>query len=70
MFHDMYSGVVDYSEKMEARVDFQKKEWKALRDLIKNNSKLTEQELDYMRHGELWLFAAEAKAKGIVDTII
>lgn len=70
MFHDMFSGVVDYSQKMKARVDFQEKEWEQLARHVKEHTKLTQKELEFMRTGELWLFSEEAKSKGVVDIII
>lgn len=70
MLHDIYAGVVDYGAKMEARIDFQKKEWVLMVDHIRKHTKLSEKELEYMRSGELWLSATEAKTKGLVDIII
>lgn len=70
MLHDIYAGVSDYGAKMEARVDFQKKSWLLMVDHIRKHTKLSEKELEYMRSGELWLSATDAKAKGLVDKII
>ena len=70
MLHDMASGMSDYSAKMEARMDFQKKQWKQLSDYIRDNTKLTDKDIEYMRSGELWFTATEAKEKGLVDEII
>lgn len=70
MFHDMFSGVVDYAAKMEARMEFQKKEWLLLVDFIRKHTKLSEKELADMRSGELWLFSDEAVKKGVADKII
>lgn len=70
MFHDIFSGVSDYGQKMEARIDFQKREWLVLVDHIRKHTKLTEEDLAFMRSGELWLFADEAIKKGVADKII
>ena len=70
MFHDIFAGGSDYGAKLEARMDFQKKEWLTLVDHIRKHTKLNEEELSFMRSGELWLFADDAKKKGVVDTII
>ena len=70
MFHDMAGGVSDYSAKMEARMEFMKKEWDAIKNHVNEYTKLSDSECEKMRSGELWLFAEDAKAKGCADEII
>jgi len=70
MFHDMFAGGADYSAKLKARMEFYDKEYKVLEKHIIEHTKLTPQDCETMRSGELWLFAEEAKAKGLVDTIL
>lgn len=70
MFHDMFSGMIDYSKKMEARMDYTKKLYKKLETHILDHTKLTKKEVDSSREGELWIFSEDAKKKGLVDYII
>lgn len=70
MFHDMFGGVVDYSQKMKSRAAFMEKEWVMIENHIKEYAKLSEQDLLEMRSGELWLLAEDALAKGCTDQII
>lgn len=70
MWHDMFAGVVDYSAKMKSRVDFLEREWNMIENHIKKYTKLSKDELNTMRSGELWLFAQEALKKGCVDKIL
>ena len=70
MFHDMYSGTVDYSGKIKYRAMWLEKLWLTLVDTCTTHTKLTEEDLEIARHGELWLDAEEALVKGCVDEII
>jgi ATP-dependent Clp protease protease subunit len=70
MFHDMFSGVVDYSQKMKARLDYTEKLYKKLEKHILDNTKLTKAEVDVSRSEELWIFSDEAVKKGLVDVVI
>lgn len=70
MFHDMFSGVVDYSQKMKARLDYTEKLYNKLESHILSNTKLTKEDVDLSRNEELWVFAEDAVEKGLVDSII
>ena len=70
MAHNCYGGVYDYLEKVYDKVEYLKQMEKQIFEIFRNRTKLTERELTKSRHGELWLFADEAKKKGIVDIII
>jgi ATP-dependent Clp protease protease subunit len=70
MFHDMFAGGADYSAKLKSRMEFFDKEYKVLENHILENTKLTPEDCQAMRNGELWLFADEAKAKKVTDTIL
>jgi ATP-dependent protease ClpP protease subunit len=70
MFHDMFAGVADYSQKMKSRMDFYEKEWGMIQNHVKQYTKLTDKDCEAMRSGEMWLFPTEALEKGCVDEII
>lgn len=70
MYHDLFAGIADYSQKMKSRMDFYDKEWKMIEAHVKQYTKLTDKDCEEMRSGELWIFADEAKEKGCVDEII
>ena len=70
MFHDMFSGCVDYSQKMKARMEYTERLYKKLEKHILDYTKLTKKEVDLSRTEELWVFAEDAKKKGLVDIVI
>lgn len=70
MLHDLFAGVADYGAKMKDRVDFFDKEWFAIRNHIQTYTKLTPEEIEKSRNGELWIFVDEAKEKGLIDEIL
>ena len=70
MFHDMSSGVRDYSLKIKDRACFLEKYYNLLEDHMRNHTKLTNREIIKARTGELWLFAEDCLDKGIVDKIL
>ena len=70
MAHDMTSGIIDYSMKIEDRADFLKKYYPLLERNYTRYTKLSSKELMKARVGELWLFADDMLKKGIVDEII
>ena len=70
MFHDMYSGTVDYSGKIKYRAIWLEKLWEALVATCTMHTKLTDEDLLIARNGELWLDAKESLKKGCVDEII
>jgi len=70
MFHDMFSGVVDYSAKMKARLDYTERLYNKLESHIVEHTKLTKEDIDISRSEELWIFAEDAVEKGLVDSVI
>jgi len=70
MFHDMYSGTTDYSGKIKYRAMWLEKLWLTLVDTCTTHTKLTNEDLEIARNGELWINAEEALVKGCVDEII
>jgi ATP-dependent Clp protease protease subunit len=70
MGHDMSGGVKeDYSGKVEYRIEFIKKLWKTIENHLKTYTKLTNEEIQILRNGEMWLSPEECLTKGIVDKI-
>lgn len=69
MSHDMFTGAVDYMEKVRDRIKFSEELQSDLFKFLRNNTKLTEKDLQKARTGELWLRARDCKLKGIVDLI-
>lgn len=70
MLHDLFGGGSDYSQKLKDRMKFLDNYYLQLEAHIKNHTKLSQQEIDASRIGEVWLFAKEALEKGLVDQII
>ena len=70
MAHDLSNGIFDYAEKIYDKVDYMKQLEKQIFTIFRDRTKLSERELTKSRHGELYLFAEEAKKKRIVDLII
>lgn len=70
MAHDMATYMEDYSGKIRDRARFLEKYYKILEENLRNHTNLSEKELKQARNGELWLFADEMLAKGIVDEIL
>ena len=70
MFHDMFSGVVDYSQKMKARLEYTEKLYNSLETHMKKYTNLSKKEIDLSRNEELWIFSDEAVKKGLVDIVI
>ena len=70
MSHDMSGGITgDYSGKVEYRADFIKKQWQMIKNHLKTYTKLTIEEIELARNGELWLNAEQCLQKGIIDKI-
>ena len=70
MAHNAVGGSYDYFEKVYDKVDYLKLLEKQIFKIFRDKTKLTERELTKSRNGELWVFAEEAKKKGIVDFVI
>jgi len=71
MAHDLKGGIHgDYEAKVIYRVEYLQKLWAIMVDVYRRHTKLTEEDLEIARHGELWLSAEECLEKGIIDEII
>ena len=70
MGHEMQCGGYDYYDKFMARTKFFEELWKRLIEHLKKFTKLTLDDLEKLRRGELWLSATEAKKKGIADHVM
>lgn len=71
MIHDMSGGISsDYSGKIKYRAQWIERHYKNLEDIYKRFTKLTNEDLEIARNGELWLDAKECLEKSIVDEII
>ena len=70
MGHNGHGSYDDYFEKIYDEVNYLKQLEKQVFNILKKKTKLTIKELTKIKHGELWLFAKEAKKKNIVDFII
>jgi len=67
MSHDMTAGIKDYATKLIERAEYYKKLQKQLFDIIRKQTKLSEQEIRKAINEELWLNAEECLSKGIID---
>lgn len=71
MAHDMSGGIHgDYSGKVKYRAKFIEAHYKILEENYKKFTKLTNNDLELARNGELWLNAEQCLEKGIVDKIL
>jgi len=70
MAHDVACGNWDYVTKVKDRFANSEKLQSKAFTMLRDNTKLTEQDLEKARHGELWLDAEECLKKGIVEEII
>lgn len=70
MGHAMSGGCSDYLPYLETRIDWYKRLDKQTIATLKKYTKVTEKDIEFMQHKELWLTAKEAKRKGIIDKII
>lgn len=71
MGHDMSGGITgDYSNKVEYRANYLKKEWITIQNHLKIYTKLSDSEIEILRNGEMWLQPKECLEKGIVDHIL
>lgn len=70
MGHEMQCGGYDYYDKFMARTKFFEELWKRLIEHLKKFTKLTLDDLEKLRRGELWLSAKQSKQKGIADHIM
>lgn len=70
MGHDMTSGGIDYSAKLEERFKFQKSLWNRIELILRNKTKLSKNDMKLLRNKELWLDSTQCLKKGIVDRIV
>ena len=74
MIHDMTTGCYpdgEYFAKIKATMDqHYSPMWEMIKKHLKNNTNLTNDELELAKNTELHLMAKEAKKKGIVDAIV
>jgi len=70
MAHNMASCTCDYFEKIKDKVEYLYQLEKQIFKIFRTRTKLTERELTKSRNGELWIFADDAKKKGIADIVI
>ena len=69
MTHDMEVYFEDYFKKVKDKVEFLKKYDKMIDQIYMDHTKLTKQEINKAKVGELWLFPDEMLKKGIIDEI-
>lgn len=70
MVHDMSVDLSDYSLKAKDRAKFNEKYYNLLEKQLKENTSLSDEDLELARSGELWLFSDEMLEKGVVDEVI
>ena len=70
MAHDMACGDYDYVTKVKDRFQNSEILQSRVMKMFRERTKLTEQDLEKSRHGELWLYAEECKKKGIIEDIL
>ena len=70
MQHEMTICEEDYISKAKDSFKFDEELQSLLAELIRKHTKLTEDDLERAKHGELWLGAKQCKAKGVVDNIL
>lgn len=70
MAHDMSFYLDDYATKAIDRTEFYKLTQAKLFKFLREHTKLTEQDIETARHGELWLESEECLKKGIVKKVL
>ena len=70
LMHDGSSFAWDSSAKLQDRMEFQKKVDERIKDYVIENSSITSKEYDKKFRVEWYMFADEAKEKGVTDYII
>ncbi len=69
MAHDIFAYEGDYVTKLIDSAEFLKKLQKRVFEFLGKHTKLSQAELTKARNGELWMFADEAKKKGVCDIV-
>ena len=70
MFHDMTTGMIDYSDKIRDRADYLEKYYKMLENNMRKYTKLSERQIKRARTGEVWLFADDCLEVEAVDQVL
>ena len=70
MQHSMASGQSDYLNYLKDRTAFLVMYNEILNKIMKDHTKLSDDDYKKIEHGELWLTADQALQKGVVDKII
>jgi len=70
MQHSMASGQSDYLNYLKDRTAFLVMYNEILNKIMKDHTKLSEDDYKKIEHGELWLTAEQALEKGVVDKIV
>jgi len=70
MVHDLSGGITgDYSGKVEYRAKYISSLWKLIENHLKIYTKLSTEEINLARNGELWLNPQECLKGGVVDKL-
>jgi len=70
MGHEMHQWLQDYYTKLKDRFHYEEDVWAKLMKMYRENTKLTKEDMEKIRNGELWLNAEQCVQKGIVDKIL
>lgn len=70
--HQLSAGTMGTLQEMEHSVEFDKKLWEEMKQIILTNTKMGEELLDKIKKEKLdyWMFADEALKLGVIDKII
>jgi len=70
MGHEMHADYDDYHTKNQDRMTYDTGLWDKILKVYKEKTHLTDQDIDKLKRGELWLDAEACLRKGIVDKIL
>lgn len=70
LMHDGSGIIYDSSSKMQDRADFMKRVEKMIKDYVMSRTNITSKEYSAKQRAEWYMFADEAKKKGVTDFII
>jgi ATP-dependent Clp protease protease subunit len=70
MQHPLSSGQADYLSFIKDRTAYLVKHNEMILKIMKDNTKLSEEDYKKIEHGELWLTGEQLLEKGIVDSLI
>jgi ATP-dependent Clp protease protease subunit len=69
LFHEGATQTGGTSGQFENYTEFYKKQLKQLKEIVLNNTKITEEEYEKIKREDIWYDAKEALEKGIIDEI-